>query len=256
MAVSGCHGGVRALCRVDLYPLGRSSGCHPGRYHSDRLVLAEARTLASAESYRTMEQLNENPVLDVSDLPTVVFGPSNVVWLGTLLFMLIEGSMMAMLIASYFYLRTRSDSWPPTLAPPDPRWGIANAAVFLASVIPAHWVKIKSRAGDLRGARRGLAWLELFCAINVVLRVLEFSTLNCRWSDNAYASVVWMLMGTHSAHVATEFVETLVLLVLASTDRVDGNRLVDFDENSDYWYFVVGVALLMDVVVYGASRFL
>ena len=45
-----------------------------------------------------------------------------------------------------------------------------------------------------------------------------------------------------------------LLAVLAFTDRVDGLRFTDFDENSMYWYFVVGVAVVTDFVVYGASR--
>ena len=60
-----------------------------------------------------MERVSERRVLDVFDLPTVVFGSRNIVWLGTILFMLIEGAMMAMLYASYFYYRTRSTDWPP-----------------------------------------------------------------------------------------------------------------------------------------------
>jgi cytochrome c oxidase subunit III len=201
-----------------------------------------------------MERVSRHAALDVSDLPTVVFGARNVVWLGVVLFMLIEGTAIAMLYASYFYYRTRTTDWPPGVMPPYLKWGILNAVVFVASLAPAWWIRKRARAGDVTGCRIGLIVLSLFGAVNIVFRVCEFTGLNCGWSANAYASTVWTIMGMHSAHLLTDFIETAVLAIFAFTDRVDGTRLTDFDENSIYWYFVVGVALVTDFVVYGASR--
>ena len=65
-----------------------------------------------------MEQVRERPVLDVSGLPSVAFGKSNTTWFANVLYMTIEGTMFALLFASYFYLRTRTDSWPPIQSPP------------------------------------------------------------------------------------------------------------------------------------------
>jgi heme/copper-type cytochrome/quinol oxidase subunit 3 len=45
--------------------------------------------------------------------------------------------MFALLIASYFYLRTRTGSWPPGNLPPTLTWGVINGIVFLLSIIPA-----------------------------------------------------------------------------------------------------------------------
>ena len=122
------------------------------------------------------------------------------------------------------------------------------------AVAPAALVQLRSRAGDIAGCRLWLIVLSLFGAANVVLRIFEFTTLNCHWSANAYASMVWTLLGLHSGHLLTDFIETVVLAVVAFTDRVDGVRLGNFDENSIYWYFVVSVAVLADFVIYGASR--
>src|SRR6185312_8164887 len=96
-----------------------------------------------------MDNLAARPQLDVSGLPNVVFGHRNLVWLGTVLYILIEGTMAALLVGSYFYLRTRSTEWPPGVLPPALRFGVANTIVLLASVAPAWWVRRPARAGRL-----------------------------------------------------------------------------------------------------------
>jgi cytochrome c oxidase subunit I+III len=220
------------------------------------MVLAEQEGSVAPESDGKMELAREKPVLDVSGLPTVVFGHRNVAWLGTVLFMTIEGAMVAMVVASYFYLRTRSSDWPPGVMPPALKWGMINLVVFVGSVAPAWWIKRASRARDLPQARLGLIVLTLFAALNILFRVFEFASLNVQWYANAYASTIWTMLGVHSGHLVTEFIDTIVLLALAFTGRVDGTRFANFDENSDYWFFVVGVAVISDIVIYGASRWL
>jgi cytochrome c oxidase subunit 3 len=194
--------------------------------------------------------------LDVSDLPSVAFGQHNTTWLANVFFMMIEGMMFALIFAAYFYLRTRSTSWPPGHYPPALTFGLANAVVFAASIVPARWVQKRAPAGDRTAIRNGLFVLALFAILATVLRVFEFTSLNCRWTDNAYASTVWVLIGMHSGHLVTELIETLVLFAVALTPRMEGTRLADAAINSDYWYFVVVSGLLMDFVIYGTTRFL
>src|SRR5690349_22864912 len=125
--------------------------------------------------------------LDVSNLPNVVFGRANVSWLGNVFYMTIEGAMFALVIATYFYLRTRSMEWPPGKQPPPYLWfGVVNSIVLLMSVVPARWVQKKARTGDRAGIRLGLLILAVFALAAIVLRWFEFRSLNCRWSDNAY----------------------------------------------------------------------
>jgi len=54
----------------------------------------------------------------------------------------------------------------------------------------------------------------------------------------------------------TEFIETVSILGIAFTPKMEGTRLADVAINSDYWYFVVVSAVLMDFIVYGTTRFL
>jgi cytochrome c oxidase subunit 3 len=194
--------------------------------------------------------------LDVSGLPSVAFGHRNTTWLANVFYVAIEGMMFALMFATYFYLRTRSTDWPPGHLPPALRYGIANAVVFLFSVIPARWVAKCAPSGDRGAIRKGLLILSLFGLIATAIRVFEFTTLNCRWTDDAYSSTIWVLIGMHSGHLITELIETLVLFVMSFTSKMEGTRLADAAINSDYWYFVVITGLMIDVLIYGTTRFL
>jgi cytochrome c oxidase subunit III len=194
--------------------------------------------------------------LDVSDLPSVAFGRSNTTWLANVLYMTIEGMMFALMFATYFYLRTRSTDWPSGHLPPALTYGPVNSVIFLLSVIPAWWVKKRAPSEDRSAVRNGLLLLSLCALVATVIRVFEFTALNCRWSDDAYSSSVWVLIGMHSGHLITELIETLVLLGISFTPKMEGTRLADAAINSDYWYFVVVTGLMVDLLIYGTTRFL
>jgi heme/copper-type cytochrome/quinol oxidase subunit 3 len=202
------------------------------------------------------EPIRRPLTLDVSGLPSVAFGHRNTTWLANVFYMAIEGMMFALMFATYFYLRTRSTNWPPGHLPPALGYGVANALVFLASIIPAWIVKTRAPERNRRRVRNGLFVLALFALAATVLRIFEFSALNCRWTDDAYSSTVWVLIGLHSGHLATELIETLVLLAISFTPKMEGTRLADAAINSDYWYFVVVTGLMVDVLIYGTTRFL
>jgi cytochrome c oxidase subunit I+III len=194
--------------------------------------------------------------LDVSDLPTVVFGHRSIIWLGTIGMMMIEATVFALVVASYFYLRTRSNGWPPGLQPPNLLFGTANTMLFLASVFPNAWTKKRGEAGDLRGVQIGLTMMVLLGLGNLVLRWFEFRSLNSTWDANAYASVTWTLLGLHTVHLLTDWFDTVVLTVLMFSGLAEGKRFMDVSENSDYWYFVVFTWLPIYAVLYFAPRIL
>jgi len=202
------------------------------------------------------EPIRRPQTLDVSGLPSVAFGRRNTTWLANVFYMAIEGMMFALMFATYFYLRTRSTDWPPGHLPPSSNYGLANALVFLLSVIPAWVVRKRAPEGDRRIVRNGLLVLTLFAFAATTLRVFEFSVLNCRWTDDAYSSTVWVLIGMHSGHLVTELIETVVLLGVSFTPKMEGTRLADAAINSDYWYFVVITGLIVDLLIYGTTRFL
>lgn len=194
--------------------------------------------------------------LYVGDLPTVVFGHRSLIWWGTLGMMAIEGTMFGIVLVCYFYLRTRVTDWPPGVMPPALKSGIINTLVFLLSAIPNQWTKKVAQKGSLNGVRLGLVVMAAIGLINMALRVFEFRSLNCQWDANAYASILWTLLGLHTVHLITDWGDTAVLTVLFFTGPLDGKRYMDVSENSDYWYFVILTWLPIWFVIYIAPRLL
>jgi cytochrome c oxidase subunit III len=195
--------------------------------------------------------------LDVSTLPSLAFGHQNVSWLGNVLYMTIEATMFLLLFVTFFYLKTRSPHWPPSgFIPPSLNFGLTSAAIFAFSLLPAYWTKRQAFRQSRATVRLGLALLAVVALALIVVRFVEFSHLNCRWTDNAYASCIWILLGVHTGHLITECIETLVLLAIACTPRMEGIRYADAGMNSDYWYFVVITAFVLQIVVYGTTRWM
>ena len=69
-------------------------------------------------------------------LPTFGFGARSPMWWATFGLMLIEGTVFAIAIVAYFYLRSVNATWPLNAPPPDLRFGTLNTAVLLVSLWP------------------------------------------------------------------------------------------------------------------------
>ena len=200
--------------------------------------------------------MSERRTLDVSALPGYAFGNQGLIWWGTTGLMVIEGAMFVMVLVVYFYLRLKVSDWPPSLPNPDLTYGTIELVIVFLSCVPNALAKKAAEKFDLRGVRIWLALLTLFGIVNVVLRAYEYPSLNCRWDDNAYGSVVWLLLSLHTIHIATDVVDGAVLLALMVIGPVTKNRFVDVSENSLYWYFIVAWWIPIYLTIYFAPRWL
>jgi heme/copper-type cytochrome/quinol oxidase subunit 3 len=193
--------------------------------------------------------------LDVRSLPPGAFGSRSLLWWGTLGIVLIEGTAFALAIGAYFFLVTRAPSWPPSgVIPPALRWGTLNTLVLLVSLVPNELAKRAGEKVDLGGVRLWMTVCLLFGVLFNTVRVFEFRHLNVMWDHDSYGSIVWLLLGLHTTHIVTDFLDTAVLTVLMFTGPVEEHRFVDVEENAVYWYFVVLAWLPIYGVIYWAPR--
>ena len=192
--------------------------------------------------------------VDVSRLPGFAFHHRNLVWWGTAGLIAIEGSAFALMIVTYLYLKGRTPHWPPGHFPPEIFWGTVNTVVLLLSGAPNHLAKRAAERLDLRKVWLWMGVSLVFAAAFNIIRIFEFQSLNVWWDDNAYGSVVWMLLGLHTTHILTDFGDTVVLAVLMFVGPVEEKRFTDVSENTGYWYFVVLSWLPIYGVIYWAPR--
>jgi heme/copper-type cytochrome/quinol oxidase subunit 3 len=193
---------------------------------------------------------------DLSSLPTHGFGHRALTWWGEVAFFLIEGTAFAMAIAAYFFLMNQEQAWPPPpFLPPNLLAGTLFTILLLLSEIPNTMAKHAAEHGELRKLRWLLIVAGAIGAVLLVVRGFEFDSLNVLWTDNAYGSVVWMLLLLHTTHIATDWLDTVVLAALMHGPHgVEGRRFVDCSENAMYWRFVWLAWLPMYLLIYWLPR--
>ncbi len=81
--------------------------------------------------------------------------------------------------------------------------------------------------------------VTVLCAAAAVLRWFELQALPFRWDISAYGSIVWMIYGLHSFHLATSVVENAAFTALCFIGPFEKKHLVDVHVSANYCYFVV-----------------
>jgi heme/copper-type cytochrome/quinol oxidase subunit 3 len=218
------------------------------------MVLAQGNEAPSGAGHLMM--LEPRFTDDLSGLPTSKFGPSSLTWWGIIGYMVIEGVGFALMFFVYFFLMGHEQGWPPEgRLPPDILAGTIFTIVILLSEIPNTIIKKAARAGDVATIRLLMPVMVAVGVVLLIIRGFEFNSLNCLWSDNAYASVIWTILILHAAHLGTDWADTVVLWALIVTPLgYEPRRLVDVDENSLYWRYVWLLWIPIYLLIYWVPR--
>jgi cytochrome c oxidase subunit I+III len=193
--------------------------------------------------------------VDVSGLPELVFGHRNLVWWGTVGFMVIEGTTLAILAAAYLFIMQNFHEWPPAHIPSASLWpGTANLLVLLASNFAAWKLSKAGERCDEGGVKRWLLVCVAFAVAFVALRAFEFRHLNVHWDQNAYGTVVWALVFAHFSLLAVELGEILIFTAIYFTGRNEEKHFPDLCDAAMYWYFMTLVWVPVYFLVYLLPR--
>jgi len=192
---------------------------------------------------------------DVSHFPRSASGARHLVWWGNLGFMLIEGTAFLLAGGAYLYLINHSPSWPPAGDKlPDLLWSTVFTLGLLASEIPNRWLSAQAKAKKEDRVRFGSLLMTFIGLVLVGIRAVELDHLNVRWDQDAYGSVVWMLMILHTSHLATDLGDTAVQMVWLFTHEIGDDQYADVSDNCNYWTFVVLAWLPIYVLLYWVPR--
>ncbi|HEY4642718.1 MAG TPA: cytochrome c oxidase subunit 3 [Thermoanaerobaculia bacterium] len=180
-------------------------------------------------------------LLDVSGLPMETADSRALLWWGNVGMLVIEGTMFAMLIATFLYLKTANLDWPPqNIQLPPVIWPSIALGLLIVSGFFMYFLADRGAMKDDVGSVRighiiciaiGIAFL--------IIRWKDVAALGFKWSDHAYGSIVWTCIGMHTFHMLAATGETISLLVYESVWPVTKKQLLDIRCTCVYWYFVV-----------------
>lgn len=197
-------------------------------------------------------------VLDVSDLPLETADSRALLWWGNIGMLAIEGTMFAMLIATWLYLKTANLDWPPqNIALPPVLWPSIGLALLIVSAFFMYGLADRGAArDDLQSIRIGHAICIAIGIAFLIIRWKDVAALGFKWSDHAYGSVVWTCVGMHTFHMLAATGETIALLVYESVWPVTKKQLLDIRCTCVYWYFVVIAWIPFYFLIYIAPYFM
>jgi cytochrome c oxidase subunit III len=201
--------------------------------------------------------------LDVADLPSTVFDAKAPLWWGNLLLLFIETAMFGILATIYFSVMMNTEPFPPPRVDhlpvlydpvPDLFLPTINLVVLLVSLAPCIWLDISARRRNPRSAKIAIVITLIFTLSAIVLRYYEFDSLYFKWNDNAYGSITWMILGMHLLHLLALATEDIFLMTWIFTKGMDDKNAVDLTVTAVYWYWIVGIWVLLYGLVYWVPR--
>jgi cytochrome c oxidase subunit III len=173
------------------------------------------------------------------------------VFWGMVFLIIIEITVFSAFITSYFYLRHFQEVWPlDGIKEPDLLMPTIGTGIILLSSLPVAWGDRSMRSGNRRRMMIGLGLGAVLALAFLVLKVIEYSGAEYRWHTNAYGSIVWTIIGFHSAHVLSLLAKTLVVVFAGSRGYFSGDRNMGVQVNGLYWHFVVLIWLPLYFTIY------
>ena len=198
-----------------------------------------------------MSSTTHNTFSGHKPVPHLVTGSKSTGWWGIVMLLLIESAVFAGLISSYFYLFANADVWPSgSASPPEIGLPIVYSIVLLASGALGFVGNKAMERGDVRRMQllrlAGCGALIVFLA----LKAYEYINLDYLWDDSAYSSIMWLIAGFHSAHVASVLLKELAIQALAAKGFFTLERRGAIEGATLYWMYVVLMWIPLFSVLY------
>jgi cytochrome c oxidase subunit III len=209
------------------------------------------------------ERTLPNRTIDVGHLPSTCFDTSAPLWWGNTLLLFIETAMFGILIAIYFTVAMnlrpfpppRVDRFPVLYDPvPDLTLPIVGLVILLLSLLPAILLDMAARRRDAKAAKALIIITLAFNVAALIVRYYEYDSLHFKWNDNAYGSVTWMILGVHMLHLFVMLCEDGYLTIWTQVKELDDKHALDLTVMAVYWYWIVGMWVVLFPIVYLLPR--
>jgi cytochrome c oxidase subunit I+III len=163
-------------------------------------------------------------------LPVYAAGPTSHSWWAMVVLILVDATVFASLVFSYFYLAHSNVAWPPAgVLLPDTRWPVLAALAYGASVV---LLIVSHRA--LTSSARG--WFRLSLAATFVAMLAAYGldwwgllAAGLRPAEHAYGAVVYAVAAWQGVHILALFIMVAYTLARSWCGLLDSERRVTFD---------------------------
>jgi cytochrome c oxidase subunit III len=175
-------------------------------------------------------------------------------WYGVIFFLASEAVFFANLIASYLYLRVRSDVWPP--APfalnfmPDRTLPVINTLILLSSSFPMHFGARAIARGNWRLGWKLIALTAALGAIFLSGQAWEYTHAPFSPTTNIFGSAFFTLTGFHGAHVTGGVLFLIIVCLRARRGHFTADKHFPVTAVEMYWHFVDIVWVILFSVLY------
>ncbi len=188
-------------------------------------------------------------------LPDQLTGLSSPIIWGVLLLVAIETTLLALFVASYFYLWLGAATWPPPgVALPDLVRPTAAQLLLLASPLPV-WLGLRALVrGQARPLLVGLPLGLALAAGYLLVNALEYAGRGYGWDTHVYGSLDWAMGGYAALHVTAVILAGATVWAFALRGHFHRGRYTGVQALLIYWAFVALGSLLFFAVQYLAGR--
>ena len=169
---------------------------------------------------------------------------------GTVVFLASESMLFAALLAAYYFLRGEAGTWPPAGTTLDVSgMAVGTALLGLGSVT----MTVAQIAATNRGrvVARVMLGLTILAALGfLALELADWHAANFQVNGTAYATLYFVLTGTHFAHVAAGVVLMAAVAIFLRAPAFTREHHAGVEAIAYYWHFVFVVWLALYATIF------
>ncbi len=181
----------------------------------------------------------------------VIKGKKPPFYYAALLIIIIEGFEFVEMIATYYYLRSGTRTWPPDNIPLPPLLlPTIGTIVLLVSAIPSFLDDKAVQKNDQVGLKIYLILEMILQTVFVIILGLSLQSIDYSWQKDAYASMFWLLILSAVLFTGLMVLESVYCLYWAFRGFYNSDRHWGIEINGLSSYFVIVNWVLFYVVVY------
>ncbi len=170
---------------------------------------------------------------------------------GLWVFIAAESLFFGLLIASYLYLRVRSEVWPPPGTPQKELLvPILNSIVLFSSGATMHGAHIAMRRGEVDIARGGIIATMVLGAGFLLGQAFEYVTAGFGLSSSVWGSSFFTLTGFHGSHVLVGLIFLAMVYIKAGRGAYTAEHHLGVEASALYWHFVDAVWVVLLTILY------